>query len=281
MRIDLHSHSAASDGTQPPADVVASAAAAGLDVLALTDHDTTAGWEEARKAAAATGVVLVPGAEISCNHRGVSVHLLAYLQDPTSPGLVEEMDRARESREHRAERIVELLSADFPRLRWDDVLGGSRPGATLGRPHIADAMVRAGYFATRDEVFSEVLHVHSAYYVPHYAPDPCLAIRLVREAGGVPVFAHPRASRRGRTVGDDVLLAMVEAGLAGVEVDHRDHDQRDRGELRALARRYDLIVTGSSDYHGQGKPNVLGENLTAPDAYARILEQGTGTAPTG
>ena len=281
MRIDLHTHSTASDGTDSPAGVVAAAAARGLDVVALTDHDTTTGWGEASAAAASSGIALVPGVEISCRHAGISIHLLSYLHDPTAPGLLAEMERSRDSREHRAERMVDRLAADFPRLTWESVREHRRPGATIGRPHLADAMVALGYFPTRDEVFAEVLHDGSPYHVAHYAPEVCDAVRLVREAGGVPVFAHPAASRRGPVVGVEVVEAMTEAGLAGLEVDHRDHDEATRAELRLLAGRLGLLVTGSSDYHGRGKPNLLGENLSEPAALERILEQGSGTRVVG
>jgi predicted metal-dependent phosphoesterase TrpH len=273
--IDLHTHSTASDGTQPPAEVIAAAARAGLDVVALTDHDTTEGWAEAAEAAVREGVVLVPGTEVSCSHRGISVHLLSYLHDPAHPGLLGEVERARDSREHRAQHMVELLAEEFP-VTWEDVLAQATDGATLGRPHIADALVATGRFADRDEVFATVLSDTSPYYMGYYAPDPVTAVRLVREAGGVPVFAHPLAHRRGRTVGEQVLEAMVDAGLAGVEVDHRDHDQAARDRLRHLARAHDLLVTGSSDYHGAGKQNRLGENTTDPAVLEALLAQGTG-----
>ena len=278
MRIDLHTHSTASDGTRSPAEVMGDAALAALDVVALTDHDTTAGWEQAAEAARRLGVVLVPGAEVSCGSAGISVHVLSYLHDPAAPGLLAEMSRARESRERRAERMVEHLAQDYD-LTWADVLEQVRDGATIGRPHLADALVAKGYFLSRDEVFATVLHDRSRYYVPHYAPDVCTAVRLIREAGGVPVFAHPLAGRRGRTVGEDVLEAMVDAGLAGLEVDHRDHDPDDRRRLRDLARAHGLFVTGASDYHGNGKPNVLGENVTSAEIFEALLAQGTGTAP--
>ena len=276
MRIDLHTHSTASDGTQPPAEVVASAHEAGLDVVALTDHDSTAGWAPASAAARRLGIALVPGAEISCAWQGVSVHLLSYLHDPEHPGLLAETTRARTSREHRAERMVELINEDYP-LTWDDVAAQAADGATLGRPHIADALVARGHVATRDDAFASILASGSGYYVSHYAPDPVDAVRLVRDAGGVPVFAHPKASRRGYTVGDDVIEAMVEAGLAGLEVDHRDHGDEARRRLREIAASHDLLVTGSSDYHGTGKLNRLGENVTSPAALERIEAEGTGS----
>lgn len=276
MRIDLHTHSLASDGTQPSAEVMASAAEAGLDVLALTDHDTTAGWAEAAGTVGRLGIVLVPGIEISCSWRGISVHLLSYLHDPDDPDLLAEIEHARTSREHRAERMVELIGEDYE-LTWEDVTAQAREGATLGRPHIADALVARGHVGTRDEAFATILASQSGYYVSHYAPDPVDAVRLVRAAGGVPVFAHPLASKRGRTVGDDVIEAMVEAGLAGLEVDHRDHSDEARRHLRQVAASHDLLVTGSSDYHGTGKQNLLGENTTEPAVLDRIEAEGAGS----
>src|SRR3954454_4244242 len=170
MRIDLHAHSTASDGTSSPAAVLAEAAAAGLDVVALTDHDTTAGWAEAAAAVPSMHVALVPGAEISTQARGISIHLLAYLQDPAEPGLAAELERCRSDRLTRARRMVELISRDFP-LVWEQVEAQVEPGATVGRPHIADAMLAAGMVRSRDEAFSTMLHSRSPYYVRHYAPD--------------------------------------------------------------------------------------------------------------
>ncbi|MGO4120208.1 PHP domain-containing protein [Arthrobacter sp. YAF16] len=278
MRIDLHAHSNVSDGTQAPAEVIASAAGAGLDVIALTDHDSTDGWAEASAAAREHGVALVPGMEISCRTReGISVHLLSYLHDPAHPGLLEEITKAKDARFTRAERMVSLLAEDYP-LTWDDVIHHVAPGATLGRPHIADALVAAGVVEDRSEAFESILTSHSRYWVQHYAPDPAYAVELVRDAGGVPVFAHPVASSRGRIVGDRTYGEMIDAGLAGLEIDHRDNPEEGRAFLRRLAARHGLLVTGSSDYHGTGKPNLLGENLTAPEVFARIEELGTGSS---
>lgn len=278
MRIDLHAHSNVSDGTETPAEVMAAAAAAGLNVIALTDHDSTDGWEEASHAAADNGVALVPGMEISCRtENGISVHLLSYLHDSTHRGLLEEITKAKEARLTRAERMVTLLAEDYP-LSWDDVIHRVAPGATLGRPHIADALVAAGVVADRSEAFASILTSHSRYYVPHYAPEPALAVELVCAAGGVPVFAHPVASARGRIVDENTYQSMIDAGLAGLEVNHRDNPEEGREYLRKVAARHGLLVTGSSDYHGLGKPNRLGENLTAPDVFERIEELGTGTA---
>jgi hypothetical protein len=280
MRIDLHTHSTASDGTQSPAGVVASAAAAGLDVLALTDHDTTSGWDEAAAAALPHRIVLVRGIEVSCQHEGVSIHLLGYLHDPGSPGLLAELDRARGSREMRAQRIVERLSADVP-LSWDDVLEHIQPGATIGRPHIADAMVAKGIVASRELAFATYLGEGSPYFAPHYAPGPVQAVNLVRAAGGVAVMAHPFASVRGRVVSEEVIQAMAAAGMAGLEVHHRDHSGQQVRHGLDLSASLGLFVTGSSDYHGDGKPNRLGENTTDPAVLQQIEDLATGAQVLG
>lgn len=279
MRIDLHTHSNRSDGTQEPAELVRSAAQAGLDAVALTDHDTMSGWPEATRAAREVGVALVPGVEISCStDRGISVHLLGYLPDPTARSLVEEFDRVREARISRLQRMVEKISADLP-ISWADVQAQVGEGTTVGRPHVADALVARGIVPDRSAAFEELLHNRGPYYVPHYAPDPVEAVRLVREAGGVPVMAHPFAAQRGRIVADEVIEEMAQAGLAGLEAEHRDHDPQQRRHAHELASSLGLFVTGSSDYHGSGKPNRLGENLTEP-AVLEQIEQLAGSGTT-
>ena len=279
MRIDLHTHSSASDGTQPPADVVASAAQAGLDVVALTDHDTTAGWADALAAGERLGIRVLPGTEISCRAEGTSVHLLSYLHDPDEPALAEALLEGRSSRVHRARLMTERLTPEVG-ITWDDVLAQVSEGAAVGRPHIADALVAAGVVPDRQTAFETWLSARSRYFVPHTAPDPVLAVRLVRAAGGVPVFAHPLASARGCCVSEDVIEAMTEAGLAGLEVGHRDHADSERRRLEQIARRLDLFTTGSSDYHGTGKPNVLGENTTDPEVLERLVAQARPAATT-
>ena len=271
--IDLHTHSTASDGTQGAAEVVASAARAGLDVVALTDHDTYAGWPAAEAAADQHGIGLVRGVEISCSHQGVSVHLLGYLVDPHHPGLTAELDKARDSRRHRIDRMVERMAADGIPVTIEHVRALAGEGATLGRPHIADVLVANGFVRDRDDAFTDVLRNGSRYYVSHYAPDPIRAVELIREAGGVAVMAHPFANGRGRTVGDDVIETMAAAGLAGLEVHHRDHTPAEVRQGEDLARRLGLFVTGSSDYHGTGKRNRLGENTTSPEVL-RAIEEG-------
>lgn len=281
MLIDLHTHSTRSDGTESPEQVVRAAAAAGLDVIALTDHDTVEGWDEADRAGREVGVQVIPGAELSCQSRGVSVHVLAYLVDPTAGPLREEMRLSLESRAGRLRTMADLLIADGYLDSYDQVLEQLGDGATPGRPHLADAMVASGRFPDRDAAFADVLNGRSRYYVGHYAPDVTRAVEVIREAGGVAVIAHPLARERGRVVGDDVIELMARAGLGGIEVHHRDHGPAERAHAAALARRLGLLATGSSDYHGAGKVNQLGENTTAPEVLEALLERGTGSRPLG
>lgn len=280
MRIDLHTHSSVSDGTETPGELVASAAAAGLDVVALTDHDTTAGWAEASDAARRLGVALVPGTEVSALSRGVSVHLLSYLQDPADPALADVIAQTRDARLHRGRAIVERLSEDLP-ITWDDVLAQQSPGTVVGRPHIADALVALGVVADRTAAFADLLSARGRYYVPYYAPEAVEAVQAILASGGVPVFAHPGADGRGRVVPDSAVEELAEAGLAGLEVHHRDHTPEQRARLTALADRLGLLVTGSSDYHGTGKDNVLGEHTTTPEVLAEIERRGRTTVVRG
>ena len=275
MRIDLHAHSSASDGTDSPAGLVRAAADAGLDVVALTDHDTTRGWAEAADALP-SGVQLVRGAEISCVYEGISLHLLAYLFDPSHPELAEQMAMAMDDRVPRAKAIVAKLAAAGHPITWELVLAQLQQGATVGRPHIADTLVSLGVVADRTEAFDTLLHDGSEFFVGHYYVDAVHAVRLVREAGGVPVFAHPAAKQRGVTVGDDAIHAMAAAGLAGLEVGHRDNPPEAQRRLRDLADALDLLTTGASDYHGAGKPNRLGEHTTDPDTFQAMLGQASG-----
>jgi len=214
--------------------------------------------------------------EVSCSHRGISVHLLAYLVDPEAAGLRAELDHARESRETRVERMVERMAADGIPITMEQVLAMATPGATLGRPHIADALVGSGFVPDRAAAFADVLRNGSRYYVSHYAPDPVRAVQLVHAAGGVPVMAHPFASGRGWTVSDSVIEQMAHAGLAGLEARHRDHSAAERQHAERLATRLGLFTTGASDYHGAGKENRLGENTTHAEVLARIEELASG-----
>ncbi|WP_338750812.1 PHP domain-containing protein [Janibacter alittae] len=278
--IDLHTHSSRSDGTDAPADLIAQAAEAGVTTIALTDHDTTAGWVEAAASAQRHGISLMRGAELSTRHHRRSVHLLAYLFDPDDADLAEEMRRTREDRGPRLRRIVEHMAADGFPIAWEDVLAQVPDGpVSLGRPHLADALVAKGVAHDRSEVFARWLHNGSAFYEPHYATATVDAVRLVRAAGGVPVIAHPFAVRRQRAVDGDDVAMLADAGLVGIEADHRDLDDAGRARARQLAADLDLVVTGSSDFHGDGKPNRLGENTTSAESLARIEAISSGLTP--
>ncbi len=270
MRIDLHTHSSVSDGTQSPPELIRAAAAAGLDVVALTDHDTTAGWAAAQSTADAVGIRLITGMEVSTKLANTSVHVLSYLHDPLAPELAATIRLACGSRVTRARKFVENLAADFD-ICWAEVLAQVAPGATIGRPHIADALVAKGYANDRATAFATILHREGPYYVPYSVITPQEAIAQIRHAGGIPVIAHPMARLRGHTLDEESLLSFVAAGLLGLEIEHRDNAPPDREWLRAFAARHQLFVTGSSDFHGLGKPNMLGENLTHPDDFSELL----------
>ena len=282
--IDLHTHSRKSDGVDTPTELVEKAAEAGVKVLAITDHDTVSGWEEAAAAAARVGIGLVPGIEVSTRSEveggRISVHILAYLPDPTNAPLMAELEKTRNSRLTRAQEMVTRLSADYP-LSWEDVLAELDPGATVGRPAIADALVTKGIVPTRSDAFTSILHRRSPYYVSDYSIDTLAAIGLIRAAGGVSVIAHPLIDfPAGRSESDlpaKHFERLISAGLDGIEINHRSVPEFARPWLKELALRHNLVVTGSSDYHGLGaKENQLGENTTSAEMLGRILDQATG-----
>jgi len=274
--IDLHVHSSVSDGTETP-DVLARVAAdEGLAAIALTDHDTTAGWAAAFAGARGTGLTVIPGIELSTQLDFASVHLLGYLFDPDDPDLVAETGRIRDERLHRAEAMVARIARDHD-LTWDDVLAQTAPGATIGRPHIADALVARGHVPDRSAAFASILNWRGGYYQPHYAPEPIVGVRLVRAAGGLPVIAHPGAPGASRVLDEARIRSLVDAGLYGLEVHHRDNPPAERARLLGIAGRLGLVVTGSSDYHGSGKPNRLAENSTDPDVLERMLADASGS----
>ncbi len=282
MRIDLHTHSTASDGTDTPAQLIEAAVAARLDVVALTDHDTTAGWSAAL-AARPDRLTVVPGVEMSCVHhdpngRRISLHLLAYLVDPHDPALAAEWRRLRESRAVRGKQMVDNLAAAGYPISWQQVTDLAR-GGSVGRPHIGRALVEAAVVPDVNTAFRELLSSRQPYYVRKADTDVFAAIELLRAAGGLPVFAHPIARRRGPVVSDETIAQMTAAGMVGLEVDHPDHDADDRAHAARLARDLGLIATGSSDYHGTNKGIALGARLTDPEAYERLLALPAARAP--
>ncbi len=276
MRIDLHAHSTASDGTDTPAELVAVAAAAGLDVIALTDHDTTAGWAEAVDALP-SGMRLIRGAEFSCTSpdgRGgyVSVHLLGYLFDPAAEAIRIEQVRLREERRVRLHAMAQRMAADGFPVNPDTLLGDLPQQASAGRPHLARALVSAGVVGSMDEAFRRYLTTGGRYYTGRADTEVIAAVRMLRAAGGVPVLAHALARRRGPVIAPGVIAELAAEGLAGVEVDHPDHSGDDRTALRDLATTLDLLITGSSDYHGSNKTACLGQDTTDPEVLERIEE---------
>ncbi|WP_329230685.1 PHP domain-containing protein [Streptomyces canus] len=278
MRIDLHCHSTASDGTDTPAELVRNAAAARLDVVALTDHDTTRGYGAAM-AALPVGLTLVTGAELSCRIGGVSMHLLAYLFDPEEPALLAERELVRDDRVPRARGMVAKLQELGVPVTWEQVARIAGDGS-VGRPHVATALVELGVVASVDDAFTDGwLADGGRAYVEKHETDPFEAIRLVKGAGGVTVFAHPGASKRGHTVPESAIAEMAAAGLDGIEVDHMDHDEDTRVRLRGLAKDLGLLTTGSSDYHGSRKTVALGEYTTDPEVYGEITRRATGAFP--
>src|SRR3954465_2095339 len=282
MRIDLHTHSSVSDGTESPAALLATARGAGRAVLPLPDPAPTDGWIAAA-AARPPGLTVVPGMELSCrwfpeNDRPISVHLLAYLFDPAHPGLMSGRTRRRQERLGRGEKIAVALAAAGHPISWERIVEASA-GGVVGRPHIARALVQAGGVESVDHAFATLLHPRSPHYVAKRDTDVREGIALVRAAGGVPVFAHGLATKRGRVVGDDAVRAMADAGLLGLEVDHPDHSEQERAHLRGLARELGLIVTGSSDYHGTNKTTPIGACTPEPEQLEALLAAGTGSAP--
>jgi predicted metal-dependent phosphoesterase TrpH len=280
VRIDLHTHSRASDGTDTPTGLVHAAAAAGLDVLAITDHDTSGGWAEAGAAAEETGLTLVPGMEISTRHHGRGVHLLAYWPDPAYPPLATELEHVLQGRQGRVPTMVTRLNELGIEITEDDVRRAADGAVASGRPHVADALVTLGVVPDRTAAFDRYLGWGRPAHVDRYAVPLERALTLVREAGGVSVIAHPWG-RGGLGHPDEATFAgLKDLGLGGIEVDHQDHDADARARLRAIARNLDLVATGSSDYHGDGKTDhELGCNTTAPEEFERLTSgRGSGTS---
>ena len=271
--IDIHTHTTCSDGTDRPRDLVNKAIVQGLEVLGISDHDTTSGWEEATQALRGT-LKLALGAEISClTSDGISVHMLGMLFDPNHKEMQTVLEETRDGRLPRMRKMIEKMQAEGMDISIKDVEKAMPVGATMGRPHLADALVAKKIVKSRDEAFIDLLHNDSRFYVSHAAPTPVEAIALIRRAGGVAVIAHPFASHRGQILKPDDFADLLAAGLNGIEVDHRDQNPDERAMLRAIAQELDLVVTGSSDYHGTGKMNLLAENHTSREQWQKLESQ--------
>ena len=293
MQIDLHTHTTCSDGADSPTELVGEALAAGIDVLGLSDHDTLAGWAEAAEAVAGTGMAVIPAIELSCQvlepGSGVlprSVHLLGYLPDPQHAGLKEQTAKIRSHRDHRLQLMVEKLRVDFD-ITWEEVSAHIPQGATAGRPHIAHILIEKGYFPDTSAAFTGPLRADGPYHVPHYAPRLAEGIRILSEAGAVPILAHPYTGGRSGAIDHQLdaaeilggYRALAEQGLAGLEIHHRENTQEGKEVLGLVAKELNFIVTGSSDFHGSKKPNALGENTTTEEEFHRILAAATGSEP--
>lgn len=271
MRIDLHTHSNRSDGTDSPTELIENAKAAGLDVVALTDHDCTDGWREASKAAKRVGIELVKGIEISCLLDGKSIHLLGYEFDPNNRPLVAELTRVIDGRNSRLPATLERLRGLGIEIEVEDVRRWSGNAAAMGRPHVADALIELGVVVNRDEAFDRFLMPGKPAYVDRYAADLFETIGLLNAAGGVAVIAHPWSRGSHKVLTTSMFSKLREAGLSGIEIDHNDHDQEDRALLRQIARELDFVQTGSSDYHGTGKIDFdLGCNTTTYDQFQKL-----------
>ena len=271
--IDLHTHTTCSDGTDSPRELVNKAIVQGIEVLGITDHDTTSGWHEATQSLRGS-LQLALGAEISClTNDGVSVHMLGLLFDPLHEEMQQVLEETRDGRLPRMRKMIEKMRAEGMDISIEDVEKAMPSGATMGRPHLADALVAKKIVKSRDEAFIDLLHNDSRFYVSHAAPTPVEAIALIRRAGGVAVIAHPFASHRGQILKAEDFTDLVSAGLNGIEVDHRDQNPDERAMLRVIALELDLVMTGSSDYHGTGKLNSLAENHTSREQWQKLEAQ--------
>ena len=273
---DIHCHTVFSDGTETPCTLLKEARSLRLHGVAIADHDTTSGWQDALDASRQIGLPLLRGTEITAVDENVSVHMLAFQYYPLNADISEMFASTRDARLRRTKRMVELMAQDFP-ITWDDVLAQVREGkrTTIGRPHIADALVAAGVYETRSDAFSDAVSATSKYYIPTPSPTTHDVVAAVKGAGGVVVIAHAGDPRRNRTLlTDRQIESLITEGLDGLEVWHRGNPPEQRERLLAIANRHDLLVTGGSDWHGKGKPNALGENLTDDETVQEIINRG-------
>jgi predicted metal-dependent phosphoesterase TrpH len=244
--IDLHLHTTASDGILSPTDLVRKARLAGLSIISITDHDTTAGLDPAADEARAAGIELVPGIEISAVEEGRDIHLLAYFIDPASLSLRGFLDRQREERVRRVSEMGRRLATLGCVIDVEPILAMAACGRSVGRPQIAAALVDAGYVPTRDEAFRRFLEFGGPAFIPRGGTSPAGVVGIIHEAGGIASLAHPGVTRR-----DDLIEGLAAAGLDALEVRHSDHDAPTEAHYRSLARDRDLLVSGGSDFHGE------------------------------
>jgi hypothetical protein len=268
--IDLHTHSNRSDGTFEPAEVVRRAAEIGLEVVALTDHDTTEGLEEAVAAGVELGVEVVPGVELSAEYEATSIHVLCYWPDVENRELQAELQRLRDDRLRRGEMMVEKLNGLGLPVSFDRVKQIAGTG-NIVRPHVAQAMVEAGIVDSEKEAFDLYIGDGKPAHVGKHALDPVDAVWLILDAGGLCVLAHPGMWGDQTSVPEELIERMAQAGMHGLEVNHTDHDDSQRMHYRQLAERLDLIPTGGSDCHGDRyDPIRLGTSTCDPDAFKAL-----------
>lgn len=278
-RIDPHAHTSCSDGTVPPEQIIAAAAKADLDLVGITDHDTVSGWNRAISQVGnylnsrGIPVGLIPGVEISSQARGATVHVLGYLLNPADESFKKHCVLQQEIRLVRAKEIVDILAKDYP-ISWELVSSIAPAGVPVGRPHIADALVNIKVVPDRSAAFSQILHPRSPYYRKYHAPNSSAVVEMILQAGGVPVLAHPYAGKRQKHVEVDVIGEMVDAGLVALEAYHPEHTQLEVRQVEQVAKQFQILLTGASDWHGAGKPNKLGECVTSPEVWQEIENRG-------
>lgn len=277
--IDLHTHTTASDGTDKPFEMLQNARKAGLTVVAMTDHDSIEGWREVRskRDQIPAGLTIVPGAEVSTRTQlGMSVHIVGLLFDANNVQLAKLLADTRDDRIPRMEKMIEKLQAVGYQVTMQDVEEVKPVGATLGRPHLADALIKNGIVASRDEAFAELLHNNSQFYVSHWAPSPVEAIKAIAAAGGVSILAHPFAEKRGAVLTFGEIIDLAAAGLNGIERNKRDQDEAAHSKIDQLSSEHNLIKVGSSDYHGSARANQLGEEQTPVDLWENLSSKAIG-----
>lgn len=273
---DLHCHTTYSDGTKTPQDLIKIAKKLNIEGVAITDHDTTSGWDDFQKAASKENMPVLYGSEITAEDHGISVHMLAYQYNPEDNLVTKMFATTRKRRIDRTRAMVERMSKDYP-ITWEDVLAQASYGelTTIGRPHIADALVAAGIFETRSQAFAGPISPHGPYYIPTPSPNVYEVIEAVKHAGGVSVIAHPADySRNSILLSDNQIISYAHSGLNGLEVYHRGNSLTQRQRLLKIAKDYNLLITGGSDWHGDGKPNLLGEEITGRETVNKILKLG-------